>query len=131
MVVLVLGFATTLLLLPDMIIGSIILFALPAAQIPAGWQVADGTNGTLDLRAKFARGANVDGDIGAGGGGDNQTHDFTSATHRHQLDTLPAFSIAAGAFRKDQTDFVAVTGTTDSSDNRPAFNTAYYIQKIS
>ena len=112
-----------------MIIGSIILFALPAAQIPAGWQVADGTNGTLDLTSGFVRGASGDGDVGATGGQDNQTHIFTAGSHSHLPQSGPPNQFDSGAPNKFSAAAVS-SGTTDSAENRPVFNTAYYIQRI-
>lgn len=111
-------------------IGSIILWAKPAAQIPAGWQVADGTNGTLDLTDQFVRGADVDGDVGDQGGSNLQVHTFSAESHKHNIRGAPPFSIQSGAGFQDETFGTIVTGTTDNSDNRPAYNTAYYIQKV-
>lgn len=41
---------------------SIQVFTGPVTAIPTGWQLADGTNGTYDLRGKFLLGS----DVGAG-----------------------------------------------------------------
>lgn len=45
-------------------VGGIIMHAGTVAQIPAGWQLCDGTNGTPDLRNRFIIGASQD-DAGA------------------------------------------------------------------
>lgn len=75
-------------------IGSIILWSKPAAQLPYGWQVCDGTNGTPDLRNMFIYGASADGEVGASGGG---SHDHsrpattgTGGYHRHTIAGNPA-----------------------------------------
>ncbi len=114
---------------PEMDIGSIILWAKTAAQIPAGWQVADGTNGTLDLTDQFVRGANVDGDIGVQAGNDLQNHTFSANPHSHPSVAPPPPGISLSPLDGKLQD-VTVTGTTDNADNKPAHNTAYYIQKV-
>jgi len=111
-------------------IGSIILWALPAAQIPAGWQVADGTNGTLNLTDQFVRGADEDGDVGSQGGSDSQVHTFTGDGHDHDIAHIEGLLIQSGSGYDADTEDAVASGTTDSADNRPAFNTAYYIQKV-
>lgn len=68
-------------------IGSIIMWNRPASEVPLGWQVCNGTNGTPDLRDYFVKGASVDGDVGVAedgshyhsrpantGGGGGHTH---------------------------------------------------------
>lgn len=59
-----------------------------AANIPAGWAVCDGSNGTPDLRNKFIKGAGTEGLVNTEGGA--RTKIITSAnlpTHTH---TIPA-----------------------------------------
>lgn len=41
-------------------IGSIILWSGPESTIPTGWHICDGTNGTEDLRGRFALGATTE-----------------------------------------------------------------------
>jgi len=63
-------------------LGSILLWFCPLNTIPTGWQVADGTNGTLDTLDRYGRpvcGACTN--PGTGGGAANHTH--TAATHVH------------------------------------------------
>jgi hypothetical protein len=38
-------------------LGAIVMWSGLLADIPAGWQLCDGTNGTPDLRSNFVRGA--------------------------------------------------------------------------
>lgn len=60
-------------------IGSIIIWNKTAAEIPQGWQVCNGTNGTPDLRDYFVRGATIDGDVGNGETG-SHAHSRPAAT---------------------------------------------------
>ncbi len=53
-------------------IGVIVMWSGLLDDIPAGWSLCDGTNGTPDLREKFVKGA-ADG-IDPGGGGGSATH---------------------------------------------------------
>lgn len=41
-------------------IGDIKIWRKPIAEIPTGWHLCDGTNGTIDLRNRFIIGANAD-----------------------------------------------------------------------
>jgi len=50
-------------------IGAIVLWTRPLKQVPEGWVVCDGNNGTPDLRNRFIRGVNsASTDPGATGG---------------------------------------------------------------
>lgn len=53
-------------------IGSIILWT--STNIPDGWQICNGSNGTPNLLYKFVKGASVDGEVGVEDG---------SASHGH------------------------------------------------
>jgi hypothetical protein len=97
-------------------IGTIAIWSGSTGTIPDGWQVADGTNGTLDLRDKFVLGAGTVFAQGATGGSANanvvsHTHAATSVstfagnalgTHTHGItDTGHAHTIPltnSGAF---------------------------------
>jgi microcystin-dependent protein len=66
------------------------------ASIPAGWQLADGTNGTPDLRDKFIVGAGGTYAVGATGGAATVT--LTAAqipSHTHAAGTLATTSAGA------------------------------------
>lgn len=69
----------------DLPVGSII--AWKNAEIPSGWAVCNGANGTPDLVNKFVRGAAEDGDVRASGGAATHVHanpdTSTRAAHNH------------------------------------------------
>lgn len=67
--------------------GAITLWSGLLANIPPGWALCDGTNGTPDLRDKFVKGAAAGQNPGGTGG--NLTH--THADHNY----TPAGAVAA------------------------------------
>lgn len=106
------------------------MWGKPIATIPAGWQIADGTNGTLDLTDRFPRGASIDGELGVGGGSDTHDHTLTGDGHRHSLLTPPPNAIQAGAGFDAVESTENVTGTTDNGSTLPLFRRPYFIQKV-
>ena len=60
--------------------GIIVAWAGSKTNIPAGWTVCDGTNGTPDLRARFVIGSNSNYEPGAIGG---------EMTHKLELEEIP------------------------------------------
>jgi hypothetical protein len=72
-------------------IGGIILWSGSVASIPAGWRLCDGTNGTPDLRDRFAIGAGGAYNSGAAGGASTASFSFsgTSATGYAQIADHP------------------------------------------
>ena len=87
------------------------------ADIPDGWQLCDGTNGTRDLRALFVFGAQADSgatyNVGDTGGATTDTSGAPSATttvdnnadastiavgssgHTHEVDIMPPYLVLA------------------------------------
>jgi hypothetical protein len=62
-------------------IGSVIMWYGAAIDVPNGWQICDGTNGTPDMRDKFAYGA---GNVPYGRtGGNNNMSTYTAAAGGH------------------------------------------------
>ena len=67
--------------------GTMILFYKEQSQIPEGWQVCDGTNGTPDMRGYFAMGANTDGQLTTSGG--SNAIIITVPAHKHKYTCIP------------------------------------------
>ena len=113
--------ATTFSGIPDSFpSGGIIIWSGAENQIPNGWSLCDGTNGTPDLRNKFVVGASAGtGDttypglsVNATGGSANATlvsHSHTVDSHTHGDGTLQADAHSH--------TFSATTGTESASHN--------------
>ena len=108
--------------------GFIILWYGEIADIPYGWQLCDGSNGTPDLRNRFVVGAGDTYDPGDNNAGPTHTHDFTSDTHTHSHPT--GSDIQSGTTWSNVTNPTAVTGTTDPSSSLPPYYALAYIMKM-
>lgn len=111
-----------------MINGLIAIWSGAIADIPAGWQICDGTNGTPDLRNRFVRGAGGIYDPGDTGGFATHTHGFTGDGHAH--DIVSGADIAAGTDYSNETSSAPAVGTTDSGANIPPYYALAYIMKL-
>jgi hypothetical protein len=120
-------------------IGSIMMWSGAVVTIPAKWHLADGTNGTIDLRDKFVVGAGNSYAVAATGG--EATHTLTinempSHTHNtqyygHSSDTQEdtkqqLFNAGAG-----WTYPTTSTGGGTAHENRPPYYAIAFIQRIS
>lgn len=76
-------------------VGTVI--AWENATIPDGWHVCDGTNGTLDLRNKFVKGASVDGDVGDTGGVSSHSHTNPNTDERAAHDHGGSITLSIGS----------------------------------
>ena len=63
--------------------GMILMWSGTLADIPAGWHLCDGTEGTPDLRIKFVIGSHEAFPPGLEGGEWNHKHGFTTDGHQH------------------------------------------------
>lgn len=106
------------------------------ADIPEGWVLCDGTNGTPNLKNKFIFGATTQIKMNETGGASSHTHPFTSNTHGHtipfeHLDDITGSgnSIISTEQGPAETTLEAVTGTTDSKLNIPPYYKLAYIMK--
>ena len=107
--------------------GIITMFAGTILQIPDGWFLCDGDNGTPDLRDKFVLGAGLTFAVGATGGVTAHNHTFTGDSHRH---TTPiGTDIASGAAVLKTTDYETVTGITVQQSNVPPYYALAYMMK--
>jgi hypothetical protein len=137
----------------DLPVGAIVAWS--SASIPTSWQLADGTNSTLDLRDRFVYGATADGDVGDTGGANTHTH--TSAetasdgAHSHTASFGTGDTSFSGAISREEgsTYTVAMTNHShtfsiglssgnahthtlsalDSDTNLPRYIKLYFIEK--
>jgi len=138
--------------------GAIIMWSGAITDIPMGWVLCDGTNGTPDLRNRFIVGAGDKYDIGATGGEDTHVltiaempaHNHTGSTnstgaHTHTVrggtgtsdHTYPHFSSAGTGYTSSTSSAGAHSHTviTNNSgggtahENRPPYYALAYIMK--
>jgi hypothetical protein len=112
--------------------GLVIMWEGAVETIPAGWQLADGTNGTNDLRNRWVIGAGSTYSVGANGGSNTNTstdaltiatHTLTNAeiaAHTHTWsDTYSATRLydttPGGGFYTDVTGAAGTTGNAGSA----------------
>ncbi|XAT57842.1 hypothetical protein GN241_11005 [Rhodobacteraceae bacterium IMCC1335] len=88
--------------------GGIIMWHGSVANIPVGWSLCDGQNGTPDLRGRFLIGAGGDYAPGATGGSDEITLSMAN---------LPPHSHGAGTLSASQAGEHSHTGTISAAGN--------------
>jgi len=107
--------------------GFIMLWAGAIVDIPDGWVLCNGNNGSPDLRNLFIVGAGDTYDPDDTGGAVNHDHTFTTDGHQH---TIPAGSnIGAGAVIANITASAVDTGTTEIDGHLPPYYALAYIYK--
>lgn len=109
-------------------IGVITTWSGAIANIPPGWVLCDGTNGTPDLREKFVQSTGPIFAVGDEGGTSVHDHDFTSDTHSHPLGGSGSIDTPAAGDRQPNTNIVSVSGTTNLAVGLPPLYTLAYIQ---
>jgi hypothetical protein len=84
-------------------VGIIAVWRGTLANIPAGWVLADGSNGTPNLLGDFVKGVANTGEIGNIGGttshthtGSNHTHTWASTAHTHTVNITGPCSVPRG-----------------------------------
>ena len=136
-------------------VGAILLWSGSASTIPDGFQLADGTNGTPDLRGKFVMGISStedDDDLLTTGGETQHTHSMgtvTAATkHKHNVYLNDSYTAASALVNTEAGNvswpnhnhsWSAVTnsngehthlGTYSAADCLPYFTKYYWIARI-
>lgn len=126
--------------------GMIVMWGGLVANIPAGWVLCNGANGTPDLRDRFIKGAANGANPGATGGATTHTHAAHTGVinHTHALQRFPTTTGGSSGFTADTSMSgtpTAVTLTTgnpsggvaslthDSPDSQPPFYALCFIQK--
>lgn len=108
--------------------GAIVLWSGAIVDIPDGWVICDGNNGTPDLRDRFIVGAGDTYAVDAVGGAVTHGHTFTSDGHTHDI---PAgANIAAGANFNDTSNQSQATGTTQPTSSLPKYYALAFIMKL-
>ena len=134
-------------------VGAILLWSGNASTIPDGFQLADGTNGTPDLRGKFVIGIAAtedDDDLNGTGGDTSHLHTMgtiqTTGSHTHTVymnNSTAGFAATSGATTVSGANhnhgWSAVTGTSgnhthvgnySAADCLPTYTKYYWIARI-
>jgi len=109
--------------------GIIVLWSGVVLDIPDGWTLCDGNNGTPDLRDSFVLGASVPSPPGATGGSLTHTHTGTTNGHSHSI-TGPPDYWQQGLGYDNQTGTSTDTFTTQPANNLPPYYALAYIMKL-
>lgn len=107
-------------------IGVITAWSGAIGNIPPGWFLCDGTNGTPDLRDKFLVSDGPNFSVGDEGGNANHIHPFTGDGHSHVALSGSGIDFFTGFDGTSSTD--PATGTTDPTSNLPTYYALAYIQ---
>lgn len=96
-------------------------------NIPPGWSLCDGSNGTPDYTDRFQIGSGPTFSVGEDGGATTHDHDFTSNGHSHELTSFP-FVISGTGGANVETSNDPLIGTTDPASSLPTYYALAYIQ---
>ncbi len=112
--------------------GVILPWYSKSGEIPIGWAICDGSNGTPDMRGRFMKGAASFADVGQSGGSDSHSHTITGRTGNADPGDGWNFDDA----NRDRTPHVsgmghshAISGQTDARPSLPPFVTMLFIMK--
>ncbi|MBA7636957.1 hypothetical protein ES703_44585 [subsurface metagenome] len=108
--------------------GIIVAWSGTEANIPDGWALCDGTQGTPDLKLRFVLGSYGPGSTHVSGGSWTHNHDFTADGHLH--DIPGGDDIQAGANFSNRTSSSISTGTTDVNTVPQPFYVLAFIMKL-
>ena len=117
-------------------IGTITMWSGLLADIPVGWQLCDGTNGTPDLRYRFILPTAPGAEPGVTGGSWSHTHNFSAAAHDHSITTQ--VDVAAGGDHvcwqtmsdSQKVNASIASGTTDGGSFSPPSYTLALIMRM-
>jgi len=115
--------------------GLIVMWSGRMLDIPTGWQLCDGTNGTPDLRDRFIVGAGQGYSVGNTGG--EAMHTLTIAeipahSHTYNNSNKSGNQADGGSPRNtgDQEGITSSTGGGQPHENRPPYYALAYIMKL-
>lgn len=111
--------------------GIIVMWGGDIVDIPAGWHLCDGTDGTPDLRNKFIIGAGGVYDPEDTGGSTFHAHDWVPSPHSHGLvagNVIPL--ITPNGQLSTNTNAVQADGSVSPTTTLPPFFALAYIIKL-
>lgn len=122
--------------------------------IPAGWQLCDGDNDTIDMRGRYLKGSTTDGQLGNTGGSNTHTHAAQSHSHTSSGNHTHSGSVSAhvpsdrivgngiapaspyqnhglSTVSSEQATYGAANTTANSSSNEPLYREVAFIEFVS
>jgi len=113
-------------------LGGIIAWGGAIVDIPAGYQLCDGTNGTPDMLNKFQIGAGQIYNPGDSGGASAHSHPFTGDGHQHGPGGTKNVmaGIDATVWENLSSGSADATGDTDNASSLPPYYALAYIQRM-
>lgn len=119
--------ATSFQLIP---VGMIMIWSGAVVDIPPGWLLCDGNNGTPNLLGLSVIGAGGAFNPDDTGGATSHDHDFTGDGHWHSTGLgFPGFLPTTGAMRVIINP-KSVTGTTDPETTRSPYYALCFVMKV-
>lgn len=106
--------------------GVITAFGGAIGNIPTGWFLCDGTNGTPDLRDKFLVSDGPNFSVGDEGGNIGHSHFLLIDPHQHT--PRPGFGLVDDPGFRTQSNFSEDSGQTNPALNLPKYYALAYIQ---
>ena len=108
--------------------GIIAMWSGAIVDIPVGWHLCDGDEGTPDLRNRFLFGALNQGEMNDTGGMLTHEHDFEGDGHGHVFPV--GMSMDAGTAWAAETDEEFADGVTDSASSLPPYYALAFIMFV-
>ncbi|SCW29981.1 phage tail protein [Ancylobacter rudongensis] len=106
--------------------GAVIMWSGDPKDVPAGWALCDGSNGTLDMRARFPVGADG-GSFGLGKPGGSASHNHAIV---HNIE-LKATRLADGKlFEVLSPGILEIRCVTDHASNLPPYRSLHFLMKL-
>lgn len=121
-------------------IGAIMIWSGTENNVPEGWSICNGQNGTIDLRDKFVLAAGESHPVGETGGSEEVTLTVAQMPeHSHKIETF-IYDSGSGtvkikrAVQPDGTatmpiNAMSIAGSSQPHPNMPPYYTLLYIQK--
>jgi len=113
---------------PNFPAGSILMWSGNLVDLPDGYVICNGDNGTPDLRDRFITGAGTTYAVDETGGSGSHDHDLDADPHTH----VPAGLLLkpkAGLPFNETLSSETITGTVDSKAILPPYAALYYVMK--
>ena len=107
--------------------GIIVIWSGAIIDIPSGWTLCDGNNGTPNMTDRFVPGAGNNYNPGDTGGANTHTHNGTTNGHNH--DFSAGANLSSGIDYSNTVTTETDTFTSDPASSLPPYYALAYIMK--